>query len=75
MSNITERSIREIAKILGLNLDKISLEDPKVFELFARGDTDAIFQFESPGMQKYLKKLRCFSVFLFKLYLHSLTLC
>lgn len=41
-----------------LDIAKIDLEDQKVFDLFSRGDTDAIFQFESPGMKKFLKKLR-----------------
>lgn len=33
-------------------------EDAKTFELFQRGDTVGVFQFESPGMQKYLKQLK-----------------
>jgi DNA polymerase-3 subunit alpha len=41
-----------------IDLDKIPLDDPEVFRLFSRGETDAIFQFESAGMQKYLKKLK-----------------
>ena len=38
-----------------IDLDKLPLDDPKTFELFQRGDTIGIFQFESPGMRKYLK--------------------
>jgi len=39
-------------------LDKIPLDDKKTFELFQHADTIGIFQFESPGMRKYLKELR-----------------
>lgn len=38
--------------------DLIPLDDEKTFELFERGDTVAIFQYESPGMQKHLKNLK-----------------
>ncbi|MBD3381159.1 MAG: DNA polymerase III subunit alpha [candidate division Zixibacteria bacterium] len=40
-----------------LDLDNITLEDPKVYELFGRGETIGIFQFESSGMREYMKKL------------------
>lgn len=32
--------------------------DKETFEMFCRGDTVAIFQFESPGMQKWMKQLK-----------------
>jgi DNA polymerase-3 subunit alpha len=38
-------------------IDDIPLDDPKVFELFQRGDTNAIFQFESDGMKKHMRDL------------------
>jgi DNA polymerase-3 subunit alpha len=38
--------------------DEISLVDPKTFELFQRGETTAIFQFESDGMKKHLRDLK-----------------
>ena len=38
--------------------DEIPLDDAKAFELFQKGDTIGIFQFESPGMQKHLKDLK-----------------
>ncbi|MEO5674234.1 MAG: DNA polymerase III subunit alpha [Chitinophagales bacterium] len=41
-----------------IDLDKLPLDDQKTFELFQRGDTIGIFQFESPGMRKYLKDLK-----------------
>ncbi|HPD94412.1 MAG TPA: DNA polymerase III subunit alpha [Tenuifilaceae bacterium] len=40
-----------------LDIDKIPLDDKATFDLFSRGDTTAVFQFESPGMKKYLKAL------------------
>jgi len=41
-----------------INLDKIPLNDKKTFDLFGRGETIGIFQFESGGMREYLKKLK-----------------
>lgn len=41
-----------------IDIDKLALDDQKTFELFQRGDTIGIFQFESPGMRKYLKDLK-----------------
>ena len=41
-----------------INIDTISLDDLKVYELFSKGDTTGIFQFESNGMREYLKQLK-----------------
>jgi DNA polymerase-3 subunit alpha len=41
-----------------IDIDYISLEDQKTFELYQRGDTNGTFQFESDGMQMYLRDLR-----------------
>ena len=41
-----------------IDIDYISLEDPKTFELYQRGDTNGTFQFESDGMQMYLRDLK-----------------
>lgn len=41
-----------------LDIDNISLEDEETFALFQRGDMVGIFQYESPGMQKYLRELK-----------------
>ncbi|MEY3421727.1 MAG: hypothetical protein RIR48_2023, partial [Bacteroidota bacterium] len=40
-----------------IDIDAISLEDEETFKLFQRGDMVGIFQYESPGMQKYLREL------------------
>ena len=37
--------------------DQIPIDDPKTYELFQRGDTVGVFQYESPGMQKNLREL------------------
>ncbi|MBA3664771.1 MAG: DNA polymerase III subunit alpha [Bacteroidetes bacterium] len=41
-----------------IDIDAISLEDQKTYELFQRGETNGIFQYESAGMQKALKELK-----------------
>lgn len=46
------------AKGIIVDLDKIPTNDPATFDVFAKGNTIGIFQFESSGMQTYLKKLK-----------------
>lgn len=41
-----------------IDIDAIPLDDKKTFELYQRAETIGTFQFESPGMQKYLRDLR-----------------
>ena len=41
-----------------IDLDSIPLDDPKTYELFQRGETNGVFQFESPGMQKHMRDLK-----------------
>lgn len=41
-----------------VDIDAIPLDDATTYELFARGDTTGLFQFESPGMKKHLKNLK-----------------
>jgi len=43
---------------LDIDLEKLDLTDPKVFEVFANGRTKGIFQFESGGMQDLLMKMK-----------------
>lgn len=38
--------------------DDFPLDDKKTYELFQRGETVGVFQYESPGMQKHLKNLK-----------------
>ena len=41
-----------------LNLDTIPIDDELTYKLYQEGRTIGTFQFESPGMQKYLRELR-----------------
>ncbi len=41
-----------------IDMDAVNLEDVKTYELFQRGETAGIFQFESQGMRKYLMELK-----------------
>ena len=41
-----------------IDIEKLSLEDEKTYELFQRGETIGIFQYESEGMQSHLKSLK-----------------
>ena len=40
------------------DIEKIPIDDPKAYELYSRGDTTSVFQFESPGMKEWLTKLQ-----------------
>ena len=48
----------EQTKDIKINPDEIPIDDTATYELFQRGETVGIFQYESPGMQKYLKELK-----------------
>lgn len=41
-----------------IDMDNVDLEDTATYELFQRGETVGIFQYESSGMQKHLKDLK-----------------
>ncbi len=42
---------------IDVDLDTIPIDDPKTYELYQKGQTVGTFQFESAGMQKYLREL------------------
>ncbi|MBR2160859.1 MAG: DNA polymerase III subunit alpha, partial [Bacteroidaceae bacterium] len=42
---------------IDIDLDNIPIDDPKTYELYQQGRTIGTFQFESAGMQKYLREL------------------
>ncbi len=56
--------IKDTVKIVkakhGIELDpeNFPLDDQKTYELFQRGETVGVFQYESPGMQKHLRELK-----------------
>lgn len=57
--SILERALELLHKRgVELHLEDIPLDDAATYELFARGDTIGIFQFESGGMRDSLRKLR-----------------
>jgi len=41
-----------------IDIDTIPLDDPETYALYQRAETIGTFQFESPGMQKYLRDLK-----------------
>jgi DNA polymerase-3 subunit alpha len=53
-------AVKNILEIKGIQLDPddFPIDDEKTYELFQRGDTVGIFQYESAGMQKYLRELK-----------------
>lgn len=56
---IIKGAVRMIKENYDIELDPelVPLDDQKTYELFQRGETIAIFQYESSGMQKYMKEL------------------
>jgi DNA polymerase-3 subunit alpha len=61
LANLTiiKNALRIIRKVYGEEIDisAIPLDDPATFDLFRRADTTGVFQFESSGMQRYMKQL------------------
>ncbi len=57
---IIKTALRNIKKRKGIeiDIDKIPLDDQKTYQLYQRGETTGTFQFESEGMQNYLKALK-----------------
>ncbi len=41
-----------------IDIDAVGLDDPKVYEMLQRGESDGMFQMESEGMRRLLKSLR-----------------
>ncbi len=58
--SIIKEALSNIKKHRGIeiDIDHIPLDDKKTYALFCKGDTIATFQFESPGMQKWLRELK-----------------
>ncbi|UII26541.1 DNA polymerase III subunit alpha [Fulvivirga maritima] len=57
---IIKSAIANVKKRHGIeiDIDHISLEDEKTYQLYQKGETNGTFQFESPGMQKHLRALK-----------------
>jgi len=62
--SVMENALAMIRRTHGveIDLDALPEDDGKTFDLFARGDTVGVFQFESSGMQDWLRKLRPTSI-------------
>lgn len=62
LSNLTiiNNALRIIRKVYKdeIDLSTLPLDDQKTFQLFQRGDTTGVFQFESAGMKRYLRELK-----------------
>lgn len=58
--SIIKEAVANVKLSTGIELDieKISFEDKKTYELYSEGRTVGTFQFESAGMQKYLRELK-----------------
>lgn len=58
--SIIKEAIENIRRTTGelIDIDKIALDDEKTYQLYSEGRTTGTFQFESAGMQKYLKELQ-----------------
>ncbi|MDE6085792.1 MAG: DNA polymerase III subunit alpha [Muribaculaceae bacterium] len=48
----------KLAKGVDIDLDNIPIDDPATYKLYSEGRTKGTFQFESAGMQKYLRELQ-----------------
>jgi DNA polymerase-3 subunit alpha len=58
--SIIKDAIKNIKESKGVDIDftNIPLDDAKTYELYSRGETTGLFQFESPGMKKHLRNLK-----------------
>lgn len=58
--SIIKEAVGNIKKSKGieLDIDNVPIDDKQTYKLFSKGNTVGVFQFESAGMQKYLKELK-----------------
>lgn len=57
--SIIHETLNNVRERHGIDIDieAIPIDDALTYELYGRGDTTVVFQFESPGMRKWLQKL------------------
>lgn len=48
----------KLTRGIDIDIDNIPIDDPKTYQLYCEGRTTGTFQFESKGMQKYLRELQ-----------------
>lgn len=58
--SIIRRCVQAVRESTGdeIDLEAVPLDDPDVFDLFGRGDTDGVLQFDSNDMRKWLYDLK-----------------
>ena len=56
--DLTLKYVRQLDPSFALELDRLPLDDAATYEIFKRGETTAIFQFESRGMRELLKRAK-----------------
>ncbi len=58
--SIIKDAVENVLESKGISIDvgNLPIEDQQTYELYARGDTTGLFQFESPGMRKHLRDLK-----------------
>ncbi len=58
--SIIKDAVENVKRSKGIDIDisSIPLDDKETYELYSRGETTALFQFESDGMKKHLKELK-----------------
>jgi DNA polymerase-3 subunit alpha len=57
---LIKHAVKNVKQTKGIELDPdtFPVDDTPTYELFQRGETVGIFQYESPGMQKYMRELK-----------------
>ena len=57
--SVIKKAVAMVKKTKNIEIDpeQVPLDDEKTYELFQKGETIGIFQYESAGMQKYMKEL------------------
>ncbi|MFT5859490.1 MAG: DNA polymerase-3 subunit alpha [Flavobacteriaceae bacterium] len=57
---LIKHAVRNVRETVGdeLDPDTFPIDDEKTYELFQKGETVGIFQYESAGMQKYMRELK-----------------
>ena len=57
---LIKHAVNNVKQRAGIDLvpDDFPVDDVNTYELFQRGETVGIFQYESPGMQKYMRELK-----------------
>ncbi len=58
--SIIRKALAQVKKNYGeeIDIERIPIDDPKTYQLYANGNTKSVFQFESDGMKEWLQKLQ-----------------